>query len=263
LATTPLAGLSFNGLDGIAPTARGLLCDAQKGFAFVVDTTQAKEFAFAHWLVNGADGGRLFVRCFGGEGTVRENAAGDVLASLNRRMTVQLGDAVVFAQIGVVGLDGQIELEALRLYGLRQVAPVLVCGTLAGNVVGKPDRRGNLYPAKQRPEQKIDAAVDDAAGPWRRMATRTSASSSATPCSDDGKRRPGTTRAQALTSTRGPAGSRSGFHTPTRPARSRHPGTDPSWGSAKGERSPYASIINKKRAPVVHAAGALWEVRHT
>jgi phage terminase large subunit-like protein len=26
-------------------------------------------------------------------------------------------------------------------------------------VVGRPDRRGNLYPAKQRPEQKIDAAV--------------------------------------------------------------------------------------------------------
>jgi hypothetical protein len=28
-----------------------------------------------------------------------------------------------------------------------------------GNVVGKPDRRGNLYPAKQRPEQGLDAAV--------------------------------------------------------------------------------------------------------
>jgi phage terminase large subunit-like protein len=28
-----------------------------------------------------------------------------------------------------------------------------------GNVVGKGDRRGNLYPTKQRPEQKIDAAV--------------------------------------------------------------------------------------------------------
>jgi len=27
-----------------------------------------------------------------------------------------------------------------------------------GNVVGKPDRR-NLYPTKQPPEQKIDAAV--------------------------------------------------------------------------------------------------------
>ena len=27
------------------------------------------------------------------------------------------------------------------------------------NVVGKPDRRGNLYPATQRPERTIDAAV--------------------------------------------------------------------------------------------------------
>ena len=26
-------------------------------------------------------------------------------------------------------------------------------------IVGKPDRRGNLYPAKTRPDQKIDAAV--------------------------------------------------------------------------------------------------------
>ncbi len=26
-------------------------------------------------------------------------------------------------------------------------------------MVGKPDRRGNLYPTKARPEQKIDAAV--------------------------------------------------------------------------------------------------------
>ena len=26
-------------------------------------------------------------------------------------------------------------------------------------MVGRPDRRGNLYPAKQRPEQKIDAAM--------------------------------------------------------------------------------------------------------
>jgi phage terminase large subunit-like protein len=28
-----------------------------------------------------------------------------------------------------------------------------------GNVVGKADRRGNLYPTKQRSDQKIDAAV--------------------------------------------------------------------------------------------------------
>ena len=26
-------------------------------------------------------------------------------------------------------------------------------------MAGKPNRRGDLYPAKQRPEQKIDAAV--------------------------------------------------------------------------------------------------------
>ena len=27
------------------------------------------------------------------------------------------------------------------------------------HVVGRPDRRGNLHPAKRRPERKIDAAV--------------------------------------------------------------------------------------------------------
>ncbi len=68
-----------------------------------------------------------------------ENAAGDVPASLttmvwnapfkswtrgavmedaplNRRMIVRMVDAAAYAQIGIVGLDGQIELEALRLY---------------------------------------------------------------------------------------------------------------------------------------------------
>ena len=81
-SATTLGGLSFNGLDGIAATNRGLLPDAQKGFAFVVDGSAAKEFALAHWLVGGADGGRLFVRCFDEAITVRENTAGDVLASL-------------------------------------------------------------------------------------------------------------------------------------------------------------------------------------
>jgi hypothetical protein len=87
-----------------------------------------------------------------GNGTVRENAAGDVLASLttmvwnapskswtggatmadaslNRRMTVRLGDAVAFAQVGIVGLDGQIELEALGLHELPEAAPALLCAT--------------------------------------------------------------------------------------------------------------------------------------
>ena len=34
-----------------------------------------------------------------------------------------------------------------------------VLGWCVGNVVGRQDRRGNLYPAEQRPERQIDAAV--------------------------------------------------------------------------------------------------------
>ena len=53
-AATTLAGLSFNGLDNITAASRGLQLDAQRGAVFVVDTTAAKEFAVAHWLVGGA-----------------------------------------------------------------------------------------------------------------------------------------------------------------------------------------------------------------
>ncbi|MBU8538882.1 glycoside hydrolase family 55 protein [Falsiroseomonas tokyonensis] len=148
---TTMAALSWNGLDGIAATGRGLLLNANRGVAFVVQTTHAKEFALAHWLVGGADGGRLCVRCFDGAGTVRENQPQDVLASgttvqwdtpskswqagavmqdssLNRRQTVRLGAGVAFAQIGIIGFDGQIELEALRLYGLPEDAPAVLYG---------------------------------------------------------------------------------------------------------------------------------------
>ncbi|MFZ6762233.1 hypothetical protein [Pseudoroseomonas sp. WGS1072] len=52
-------------------------------------------------------------------------------ASLNRRMTVRLAEAVAYAQIGIIGFDGQIEFEALRLYGLPEAAPALLCGTPA------------------------------------------------------------------------------------------------------------------------------------
>jgi hypothetical protein len=110
------------------------------------------------------------VRCFGGDGAVREDVAGDVLASLttmvwnapskswtggatmadaslNRWMTVRLGDAVAFAQIGIVGLDGQIELEALSLYGLplavlallyRTVETALSRNSAAGSALDRP-----------------------------------------------------------------------------------------------------------------------------
>ena len=39
--------------------------------------------------------------------------------------------SAAFAQIGIVGFDGQIEVEALRLYGLPEAAPALLCGTPA------------------------------------------------------------------------------------------------------------------------------------
>ncbi len=150
-AETTMAALSWNGLNGITPTARGLLLNPNRGIGFVVQTTHAKEFALAHWLVGGADGGRLCLRCFDGAGIVRENIAGDALASgttlqwaptsktwqagavmqesdLNRRQTVRFGPEVAFAQIGIIGFDGQIELEALRLYGLPEDAPAILSG---------------------------------------------------------------------------------------------------------------------------------------
>ncbi|WP_431266860.1 hypothetical protein [Dankookia sp. P2] len=46
-------------------------------------------------------------------------------------MMVRLGPGVAFAQIGICGFDGTIELEALRLYGLPEHAPALLCGTPA------------------------------------------------------------------------------------------------------------------------------------
>ena len=52
-----------------------------------------------------------------------------------------------------------VELDAAMRSGRLRHDGDPVLEWCMGNVVGKPDRRGNLYPAKQRPEQKIDAAV--------------------------------------------------------------------------------------------------------
>jgi hypothetical protein len=146
-----MAALSWNGLNGITPTARGLLLNSNRGVGFVVQTTHAKEFALAHWLVGATDGGRLCLHCFESAVIVRENIAGDALASgttlkwaatsktwqagavmqesdLNRRQTVRFGPEVAFVQIGIIGFDGQIELEALRLYGLPEDAPAVLSG---------------------------------------------------------------------------------------------------------------------------------------
>lgn len=47
-------------------------------------------------------------------------------ASRNRRQTIRVGSVVAFAQVGIVGFDGQIELEALRLFGLPEAAPAVL-----------------------------------------------------------------------------------------------------------------------------------------
>ena len=62
--------------------------------------------------------------------------------------TVRLGDAVAFAQIGIVGLDGQIELEAMRLYGLPEGAPALLTGTptLPSGSGNSPRRSPSIFP---------------------------------------------------------------------------------------------------------------------
>ena len=52
-----------------------------------------------------------------------------------------------------------LELDAAMRSGRLRHGGDPVLEWCVGNVVGRPDRRGNLYPAKQRPEQKIDAAV--------------------------------------------------------------------------------------------------------
>ena len=54
-------------------------------------------------------------------------------ASLNRRQSVRvIGSSVALAQIGIVGFDGQIELEALRLYGLPEAAAAVLAGPTHG-----------------------------------------------------------------------------------------------------------------------------------
>jgi hypothetical protein len=62
--------------------------------------------------------------------------------SLNRRMTVRLGSAVAFAQIGIIGFDGPIDLQALRLYGLPEATPAVLNGTplLSGPLSGSGRR---------------------------------------------------------------------------------------------------------------------------
>ncbi len=66
-----------------------------------------------------------------------------------------------------------LELDAAMRSGRLRHDGDPVLEWCVGNVVGRPDRRGNLYPAKQRPEQTIDAAVARMVAVGRTMAEDT------------------------------------------------------------------------------------------
>jgi hypothetical protein len=107
----------------------------------------------------------LLPQVFDGAGNVREDIASDVLASIttmqwngpakgwnagapmddanfNRRQTIRVGAAVAYAQVGVIGFDGPIDLQSLRLYGLPEAAPAVLNGTplLTGALFGSGRR---------------------------------------------------------------------------------------------------------------------------
>ncbi|MFL1463443.1 hypothetical protein ACI6QG_14655 [Roseococcus sp. DSY-14] len=151
-AATAMADFCFNGLDDVAATDRAVTLAAQRGMGWLLDVSQVKEVALVHWLAGNAPGGRLFARCFDAAGAIRENQAGDVLASiatmlwsapgkvwtggapmddanLNRRQTLRFGPSVAFAQLGIVGFDGPVDLQALRLFALPEAAPPVLNGT--------------------------------------------------------------------------------------------------------------------------------------
>jgi phage terminase large subunit-like protein len=52
-----------------------------------------------------------------------------------------------------------LELDAAMRAGRMRHDGNPVLEWCLGNVVGRADRRGNLYPTKRWPEQKIDAAI--------------------------------------------------------------------------------------------------------
>ena len=50
-------------------------------------------------------------------------------AYLNRRQTIRVCPSVAFAQVGIVGFEGKVKLEAQRLFKLRRAVPAVLNGT--------------------------------------------------------------------------------------------------------------------------------------
>ena len=57
---TFMADFCFNGLTDVTPTDRAVTLAANRGLGWMLNTSQAKEFALAHWLTVGASGGERY-----------------------------------------------------------------------------------------------------------------------------------------------------------------------------------------------------------
>lgn len=63
-------------------------------------------------------------------------------ANFNRRRTIRAGPSVSYAQVRVIGFDGPINLQSLRLRGLSEAGPAVLNGTplLTGALFGSGRR---------------------------------------------------------------------------------------------------------------------------
>jgi transposase-like protein len=100
---------------------------------------------------------------FGCSPFVAWHTAGAVMAdaSLNRRQTIRVGAGVAFAQVGIVGFDGQIELEALRLCGLPEAAPAVLyaCPSVPIGTRSLALETGGAGPGRRRDGEESIAAL--------------------------------------------------------------------------------------------------------
>jgi len=143
-----LADFLFPGLTGYALTDRGVILGPSRGLGFVVDVRGCKDFA----LAVDADQPRLFVQCFDASGQLLTDAAGRMArasnqtlvwngaarwwqsaadladATLTRLQALRLAPEVATAVVGVVRVDRDYEVRALRLYCEPRHAPQILYG---------------------------------------------------------------------------------------------------------------------------------------
>ena len=92
-------------------------------------------------------------------------------ANFNRRQTIRVGASVAYAQVGVIGFDGPIDLQSLRLYGLPEAAPAVLNGTplLTGALLGSGRREFAAEVAWDLPN--LAPGATSLGRPLRRMRT--------------------------------------------------------------------------------------------